>query len=264
MCAAKKPTMRVIRNLARSGGTLVSKCIGCMDGVTLISEIHPADLRTTNPMMQASKWFGLIGKKDLMRYKMRPPSVLQFVSTCDQRSNDKGSTLVLRDWSHVDYIGVPTVMQPKHGFALRDEIDSVYDVRCSVTTRHPIDQYLSLIQLDVVRPHLVLEKYCTGCMKFAEFAVENGFHRYEDFTKDPDTVLRAMCEELAIEFDPGYRDKWHKYTTITGDTVPSLGRGSQKKEIVSMPRKAVDEALVEQFRANADYVRACELMGYEV
>ncbi len=262
MAETKKPVMRVIRNLARSGGTLVGKCIGCMDGVTLISEIHPADLKTTNPMMQAGKWFGLIGKKDMLRWKVRPPSVAQFVSLCDARARERGQTLVLRDWSHVDYIGVP-VMQPKHGFMLRDAIEAVYDVRCAVTTRHPIDQYLSLIQLGVVQPHLVFEKYCEGCLRFAEFAEGNGFHRYEDFTKDPDAVLRGLCDDLDLEFDAGYRDKWHAYTTITGDTVPSLGRGSQKKEIVHMPRKEVDGALVERFRANGDYQRACAIMGYE-
>jgi hypothetical protein len=120
------------------------------------------------------------------------------------------------------------------------------------------------MQLHTVAPEVVFEKYCQGCLCFARYASEHGFHRYEDFTSDPDTVLRAMCAEIDLEFDAGYRDKWHRYTMITGDTEPSLGRGSQKKEIVSMPRKAVDEALIERFRGNADYTKACELLGYEV
>ncbi|CAN0577848.1 unnamed protein product, partial [Laminaria digitata] len=33
--------------------------------------------------------------------------------------------------------------------------------------------------------------------------------------------------------------------------------------IVELPRKAVDEALLERFRANADYMQACGLLGYE-
>lgn len=263
MSPSRKPTMRVIRNLARSGGTLVGKCIGCMDGVTLLSEIHPQELRTTNPMMQASQWFGLIGKKDLSRYRVRPPSMLQFVSTCDQRANDRGEKLVLRDWSHVDYMGVPWVKNPGMGFALRDSISSVYEVRCSVTTRHPIDQYLSLMQLELIRAHVDFDRYCRGCAAFAEFAEGNGFHRYEDFTADPDRVLRAVCDELGLVFDEGYRDRWYTYTTITGDTTGMVGRGSRKREIVSMPRKPVEDALVERFRANGDYRRACSLLGYE-
>ncbi len=257
-----KPVMRVVRNMARSGGTLIGKCIGCMEGVTLISEIHPANLKATNPMMQARDWFGLVGKKDMLRWKVRPPSVLQFVNLCDSRARDKGDTLVLRDWSHLDYIGVPFA-KPGYGFGLGDVLSAVYEIRVTVTTRHPIDQYLSLMQLYTVAPEVVFEKYCLGCLHFARYASEHGFHRYEDFTRDPDGVLRSMCAELDLTFDAGYRDKWHRYTTITGDTEPSLGRGSQKKEVVSMPRKAVEETLLERFRANADYREACALLGYE-
>ncbi len=260
---ACKPVMRIVRNLARSGGTLIGKCLGCMEGVALVSEIHPADLRTTRPMMQARDWLGLIGPKDLVRWKVRPPSVLQFVSVCDARAAARGRSLVLRDWSHLDYIGVPFA-EPKYGFALGEALEPAYEIRSSVTTRHPIDQYLSLMQLHVVAPRLDFDRYCLGCARFAGFAAEHGFHRYEDFTADPDTVLRAMCAELELGFDAGYREKWASYTTITGDTVPSLGRGSRKTEIVPMPRKELDAALMERFRGNEDYRRACGLLGYEI
>lgn len=257
------PTIRIVRSLARSGGTLIGRCIGCMEGVALISEIHPAELRTTNPMMQARDWLGLVTKKDTDRWKVRPPSVLQFVSTCQMRAAGSGRTLVLRDWSHLDYIGVPYAT-PGYGFALGEALAPAFEIRSSVTTRHPIDQYLSLMQLHVVASGLEFDGYCLGCVRFAEFAAGHGFHRYEDFTANPDAVLAAMCDELAMPFDASYRDRWASYTTITGDTNPGLGRGSQKREIVAMPRKAVDPALVERFRGNADYRRACELLGYEV
>jgi len=254
--------MRIVRNLARSGGTLIGKCIGSMDAVTLISEIHPADLRTTKPMMQAKDWFGLIGPKDIARWKLRPPTVLQFVSLCDARAQAKNQTLVLRDWSHLDYIGVPFA-KPTYGFALAEALSPAYDIRSTVTTRHPIDQYLSLMQLHAVAPKLTFEHYCLGCHRFARHAADHGFHRYEDFTQDPDAVLQQICAELELPFDPTYRDKWHAYTTITGDTTPMVGRGSQKTEIVPLPRKGINESLAERFRANADYQAACQLLGYD-
>ncbi|MFG0247018.1 MAG: hypothetical protein ACF8MF_13295 [Phycisphaerales bacterium JB052] len=259
----RKPVMRIVRHMARSGGTLLGKCLGSMDSVVLLSEIHPAELRVTNPMMQAQRWFGLIDKKDIARWKARPPSVLQFVGLCDTRARAQSKTLVLRDWSHLDYIGVPYV-KPMHGFGLGEALGSVYDLRVSVTTRHPVDQYVSLLGLPVVARSLDFDAYCAGCLRFAQYASEHGFHRYEDFTRDPDTVLRAMCEELDLEFDPGYAQRWFEYTTITGDTQPGLGRGSTKREIVEMPRREIDAGLLERFRANADYRAACELLGYAV
>lgn len=258
----RKPIIRVIRNLARSGGTLISKCIGCMDHVTLISEVHPADLRTTKPMMQAQKWFGLVNLKDVAHWKLRPPNMLQFVSLCESRASGRGDQFVLRDWSHLDYIGVPFT-EPKYGFALSDALSAVYNIKFATTVRHPIDQYMSLIQLPVVQPKLNFEKYLYGCMKFAEFAHEHGFYRYEDFTKDPDTVLRSICDDLSLEFDAGYTHKWQSYTTITGDTNPSLGRGSEKKEIQFFERKPIEDRILQAFRENDDYQRACELLGYD-
>ena len=254
--------MRIVRNLARSGGTLVGKCIGSMDGVVLLSEIHPAELRVTNPMMQAYQWFGLVDKKDLTRWKTRPPSVLQFVSLCETRAAARGDTLVLRDWSHMDYIAAP-YGRPKHGFGLGEALETAFDLRVSTTTRHPLDQYVSLMQLPVVARALTIEGYCAGCMHFAEYAAEHGFHRYEDFTREPDRVLRLMCDELELAFDAGYADRWFTYTTITGDTQPGLGRGSTRREIVEMPRKDIDPALHERMKANDDYIKACELLGYE-
>lgn len=257
-----KPTIRIIRNMARSGGTLLGKCIGSMDPVVLLSEIHPGDLRSTNPMHQARDWFGLVGAKDMMRWKVRAPSLLQFVSLCDTRARGKGRTLVLRDWSHLDYIGVPFV-EPGYGFALGESLEAAYELRVSVTTRHPLDQYLSLSQLWAVAPHVDFDKYCHGCLRFAEYASGHGFHRYEDFTADPDGILGEICRELDLEFDPSYRQRWHQYKTITGDTEPGLGRGSTKREIVPMPRKEVEPALLERFRGNDEYLRACSLLGYD-
>jgi len=248
--------------MARSGGTLFGKCLGSMDGVVLISEIHPGELRVTNPMMQAHEWFGLIDKKDLTRWKQRPPSVLQFVTLCETRARAQAKSLVLRDWSHMDYIGWPYA-KPTHGFALGEMLGDAYDLRTSVTSRHPLDQFVSLGQLPVVAQGLDFDSYCLGCHRFAHYASEHRFHRYEDFTRDPDTVLRAICEELELDFDPGYAQRWFDYTTITGDTQPGLGRGSTKREIVEMERKTIETDLLERFRANKDYRAACELLGYE-
>jgi protein O-GlcNAc transferase len=259
---AQKPTIRIVRSLARSGGTLIGKCIGCMDKVNLISEIHPANLSVTSPMMQAHEWFGLITKKDIARFKVRPPSMLQFVTLCDMRSSDRNEVLVLRDWTHLDYIGVPYT-KPEHGFKLSDSLSEMYDIRNVVTTRHPVDQYLSLLGLPIVAQSLDLDAYLHGCLRFAQHAKEHGFYRYEDFTNDPTTVLKLICKDLDLEFDENYKDKWSAYTTITGDTQPGLGRGSTKREIQSLARKPIDETLLSAIRSNLDYQESCKLLGYE-
>ena len=39
-----RPTLRLVHHMARSGGTLISKCLGCMTGVLLLSESLRAEL----------------------------------------------------------------------------------------------------------------------------------------------------------------------------------------------------------------------------
>jgi hypothetical protein len=260
----KKPTIRIIRNMARSGGTLIGKCIGCMDGVVQLSEVHPGNLQATNPMMQAHSWFDLVSKKDLARWKQgKGPTMLQFVSLCQMRAEARGETLVLRDWSHLDYLGAPFV-KPGYGFGLRDSIQEAFEVLHVSTTRHPVDQYLSMQSFPGMENMVTVEDHLKGCAAFAEFAGENGFVRYEDFVEDPDKRLAEICGAIDLGFDPSYKDKWHAYTEITGDNSSTGGRATAYKEIRPMARKRVDDALMERFRSNEDYAKVCALLDYEL
>jgi hypothetical protein len=260
----KKPTVRIVRNMARSGGTLIGKCIGCMDSVVLLSEVHPANLKVTKPMVQASKWFDLIPKRTLAIWRMgRAPSMLQFISVCQQTAESRGQTLVVRDWSHLDYIGVPFATAG-YGFGLGESLESAFEVKQISTVRHPVDQYLSMQSFPGLEDLVPIGVYLKGCAAFAEFAAENGFVRYEDFTEDPDAALRTICDAIGIGFDPGYRDRWHSYTTITGDNPTTGGRSTTAREIRSMPRKAVDGSIMDAFHACSDYEKTCALLGYEM
>ncbi len=49
--SAAPPVVRLVHHLARSGGTLISRCLGCMSGVLLLSEIHPLGTRHFNPLI---------------------------------------------------------------------------------------------------------------------------------------------------------------------------------------------------------------------
>ena len=40
-----KPGIRILHHMARSGGTIISRCLGCMKDVILLSEIHPLGSR---------------------------------------------------------------------------------------------------------------------------------------------------------------------------------------------------------------------------
>lgn len=257
-----KPVIPVLRHLARTGGTVISRCLGCMSGVVMLSEVHPANIEVTQPIRQAKDWFGLVGDYEITRWKRAgPPTMLQFVAMCEQRARARTQRLVLRDWTHLDYIGTPYTV-PAMGFALRDSLAGAYEVAEAVTVRHPLDQFLSFAKLEIVRGRLDAHAYLRGCAAFAAHAAAVGFVRYEDFTNDPEAALRTLCQRLTLPYDPSWPDKWTAYTTITGDLITD-SRGSKSARIVPLPRADAPDALVGAFRASDDYRATCDLLGYD-
>lgn len=62
-----KPTLRILQNMARSGGTLVSECLSAVSSVRLFSEIHPQanHVEYLNVTDQAHRWYGLSTSEDV-------------------------------------------------------------------------------------------------------------------------------------------------------------------------------------------------------
>lgn len=256
----------VLRHLARSGGTVISKCIGCMRGVALLSEVHPAEfLQHTRPLLQAKIWHGLVTDDDVARWQAAGRIDLgEALAMIAQRARDRGDALVLRDWSHLDYVGVPYTV-PRLGHALADALAGRADVSSIATVRHPVDQWLSLTRLGQVAERLTLPNYIRGVDAFSRWCAEHGFVRYEDFTHDPEPALRTICAGLGIEYDDGWRDRWSAYDKVTGDRPGegNAGRGAARAEITPLERRAHDPALLEQFRSEPAYASICERLGYE-
>jgi hypothetical protein len=256
---AARSTLRLVHHMARSGGTLISKCLGCMSGVLLLSEIHPLGTAQFNALIQAQRWYGLLSSH---LQELRTRGRIGFVDAIElirRRAEDCGQRLLIRDWSHLDFTGVPFVARPAHRLLTAEALASRFELLQVCTVRHPLDQWLSLSQLAVVQGRLTLEKFLAGYRRFAEVARGIGFHRYEDFTADPEGVTRALCTSLQLRYDRGFKERWRDYTFITGDVAGSRGGG----EIRPVPRRPVDPDLLRAIAANPDYRASLELLGYQ-
>jgi hypothetical protein len=245
--------------MARSGGTLISRCLGCMSGVLLLSEIHPLGTAQFNPLVQAQRWYGLLSSQDLAELKAR--GRIAFVDAIDliyRRAADAGQRLVVRDWSHLDFTGVPFVANPAYRLLTAEALAGRFELRQVCTVRHPLDQWLSLRQLAVIHGKLPLGAYLAGYRRFAEQARAIGFLRYEDFAADPGTIMKELCRRLEVRFDRHFAERWSSYAFVTGDVSGSRG-GCQ---IQPVPRRTAEAGLLAELAANADYQASLELLGY--
>jgi hypothetical protein len=253
----KKPTIRIIHHMARTGGTVICKCLASMDEVILLSEIHPLGIKKFNPVDQAVQWFQLFSEQEMKNIFTESLTFNEIIRLINERSEQLGKKLVLRDWSHLDFTAVPFLPKASYRLLLFETLAADFDIIRIATTRHPIDQWLSLNRLAVMSGKITLQQYLHGYLRFAENAKQIGFIRYEDFTRRPDETLRQITGSLDISFDAGYKDKWLHCANITGDT------GNRQQEIKPKERPPLKRNFLKKFEKNNDYRAALDILGYE-
>jgi hypothetical protein len=256
---AGRPTLRLVHHMARSGGTPISRCLGCMSGVLLLSEIHPLGTAQFNPLVQAQRWYGLLSSRDLAELKARHRiGFVDAIELIHQRAVDAGQRLVIRDWSHLDFTGVPFVANPAFRLLTAEALAGRFELRQVCTVRHPLDQWLSLRGVAVVQGKLTLERYLAGYRRFAEQARAIGFLRYEDFVADPQAIMRELCRRLELRFDRHFAERWSSYAFVTGDVSGRRGGIG----IQPVPRRPAGPELLDLLQTNPDYAASLELLGY--
>ena len=236
----------ILHQMARTGGTLICKCLGSMGGVALFSELHPDD-RSFCPVRQALDWHALLTPEETANVTASPYA--EILVTIDRRAEAMGLSLLLRDWSHVDFTETSS-LRPR----LYEELRETFEIQRFCTVRHPLRQWSSLCKL--MDKRYEIRQFIKGYLAFARMAKEVGFVRYENFTEEPDASLREICTALGLRFDPGWRRRWADYSHVTGDS--STARQIRPASLARVPESDLNE-----FRRNPDYAEALNVLGYE-
>lgn len=260
------PPLRLVRHLARTGGTLISKCLGSMDSVLLLSETHPLAMdRWTNLLGQADRWHGLTSKPELAAWKKQKTGYAGVLGTLSARAEARGKHLLVREWTHLDFLGEPFV-QPTMTPAATQAVENSFGLRVVDTVRHPLDHWTSIHKVQTLgrvslRAHLAsCGAFATETGRIGETGVPHLVTAYEEFCADPCAHLQQMCATLDIPYDAGWESVWSSFDKITGDTDAS--RGNADPTIKPLSRRPVADDVVEACLANADYRAACAAWGY--
>lgn len=252
-----KPPLRIVHNLARSGGTLIYRCLGSVTGVAALSEIHPMAAHLMSPVAQAREWYGLLSEQDCARGTISFEDAIELIA---RRSDERGMQLVIREWTHWDYIGLPFVDQPRYQSLLVDVLRDRFRLLRAAIVRHPIDQWLSLRKLALIHGKVSLGSYLEGYRRYADLCVQVGFLRYEDFTREPQEQLEVLCRSLELNYDAGFIQRWWKNDKYTGHRGGA--RSERVKEIRQLPRRKVEPGLLEAFEVDRNYREILNLLGY--
>lgn len=256
-------TIRLLHHLARSGGTLLAKALGCMQGVVLLSEINPrwAEIPARfapmthwlDPRVQAAAWHGLISPAEAESLAIEGPRGFAFlIGLLAERAEARGGHLLIRDWSHLDFHAWPFLAAPSGQLSIVRALEGHFRLLRAASWRHPAPQWQSLKK---VTGHPDPASYLAGCLGFAAAVAPLGPVRHEDFTRDPEAALRALCDRLELDYDPGWRERWFAYDKVTGDEVSRARIEPARLPAASDPARLALAAL-------PDYGACLRLMGY--
>ncbi len=92
-----------------------------MSGMVLLSEIHPLAPHIHNPLRQAHEWFHLFTDAELRALQSRAPGFAETVRLIHRKAEEAGKYPVIRDWSHLDFTGVPFIESPGCRLTLPDK-----------------------------------------------------------------------------------------------------------------------------------------------
>ncbi len=263
-------TLRLIHNMPKTGGTIISKCLGAQTNVALLSEIHPKgqEIRDKmsktsligDPIYQAYKWNNLITYDEYEIYKDRNKTFETKIDFIIKKTLFTKKFLIIRDWSFIDFFGKPFI-EPTYDNMLLKTLEKKFKILNIFILRNPIETLISCYKnLPFFKDNYNLDFFLNSYRNFFLTASKNRIFKYEDFFNKPNDVLKQMCEVLRVEYTNEYT-KNMKNIMLTGNK-----EGIESNEIFKKDTEAdiiMDKQQKDNLKNNKLYTKLMkELSNY--
>jgi hypothetical protein len=233
--------------------------------VALLSEFNPGSVRLFpefDPLYQDSKWLRLLEASEADYFSKKDPAIVEnfreLVAAFHDRATASGRLLIIRDYSYIDFVGVPFITEPPRRLTLYAALPHSLPTTSVAFVRHPIDQWLSLCKHEVVRDALAPSVFCDSYAAFLQALGPTPLYKYEDFVRNPETELRAICGDLVLPFEPSFIERFHRFEYVTGD-LTRLG----EQAISLRERQALLPGLIDEFRRSTSFLYILQATGYK-
>ena len=245
---------RLMISYARSGGTVLNRCLASLPSVVMLSEVNPdraddgsAACKTVKD--QARAWYGI----DL-RSNGYLDNVIELTRLCE----GDGRVLVIRDWPVINFVPTEENHRTPAGRLTALELLRRHgEVRAFGLVRDAIDIWISNGRR---------RNFFGGYRRYVDALTAAGIplFQYESLAADPAPILRRICETLGVT----YTDDWRAFagwTRVTGDvrTPGHTSRGLKHRTIRVLPRRRIPAAEIRWVNGCEDMVAANRATGYE-
>lgn len=251
----KTKAIVIMLTYARSGGTLLNRCLASLPDTLMLSEVNIEALcpnSCSNLKDQASNWYGLTLHSD---------GFLENIEEIYNYCLENGKTLIIRDWSFGSF--VPSRynnFNPSKKLITLEEISKRFPVISFALVRDSIDVWLSFN----ASPRTFYDKKLEFLYEFSKTLIDNNIKifRYEDFCRNPEIVIRKICNYANINYSDQFKD-FANYFKVTGDIdLPGHSRGIQKGEISLLTRRENYQELSEIINNDTKALIINQMLGY--
>lgn len=241
---------------ARSGGTLLNRCLAILPNVVMLSEINaeaicPSSCGTIKDQM--SKWYNLDLKSD---------GFIENINEIYEYCVTQELSLIIRDWTFGSF--VPSrynSFKPSKSFATLDLIVKKFPVRFFAFVRNPIDVWLSF----EASPRTFYDKNLDFFYEFAQNLINRKvkFFKYEDFCLNPVREMKRICAYIDVDYSDIFLN-YMDFKNVTGDTDSlNCSRGVEQGFIKLLPRRKSFQFFTDEINSKTKANKINELLGYK-
>lgn len=249
--------IRIVRQFACTGGTLICRGLGAQPNTRILSEIDPFN---TDHLLRKRAGFTPTDLIQLADSRLHPLDEAlkgeMFLAALDKLyagATRLGRRLVLREHSHGRFCTSADWTQRR---SVGELVSETYITRSLVTVRHPLDSWLSLNANEWRHfSPFTLEEYSKRYLAFIDDCGDLPVFRYEDFVSEPERVMREMCEQLDLTLNPSWQ------TLITAVSL-SGDSGRSGLTIAPRSRREVPEETVSEVKKSKTFQTLCKRLGY--
>ena len=241
---------------ARSGGTLLNRCLGSLENTVILSEVSPlgggwgsrGEKSYTTIKEQAYNWWGInIESDDYF------DGIVELHKIC----NEENKHLIIRDWSFINFVPyVNNKLNPPNRLLTFDGLRNYTDIIPFAFVRDSIDIWIS-------RGTPPINKFYQQYLKYIEVLLREGIRifKFEDFVNDPNKIMSELCIFLNIEYSELFLN-FENFNKINGDSFGSDSRGYKRSIIRPLPRKIIKKEKIQEINKCELLVEANRLLNY--
>ncbi len=246
----QQSSVRILVNYSRSGGTLLSRVLGSLPGVVLLSEVNPKQNHAphTDINFQMREWYGV---------EVEGNSFPEKIGFVQQWCADQGKTLIVRDVSAFDFMPNSTNnFSPAGRFETVHQLSEHFETECIGFVRDAIDVWISR---DC--PPYFSRHYLPYVQALLDLRIP--IFKYESFCRRPEVELPRICSAWSLPCDLTALERFHANHRVTGDNqTEKPSRGFAQPHIVTLERRRIADSLQKHLEDDKNLKQANALLDY--